>query len=496
VSEGPYHPTLDEFKALAASANLIPVYREVLADLETPVAALCKIEDGNSAFLLESVEGGQLGRYSFIGSSPSVVFQAKDRTIRVKEDGAEREYTLESGDPLHELQQLMARYKAAPVPGLPSFYGGAVGYLGYDMVHHFENIPLTGKDDPSFPDCLFMVTDSVVLFDHVNHKMKVVANAHVRGNPEEAYREATEQIDRLVKRLNAPLRRWGFGARRKTPLEIQFNRDREDFYRAVEKSREHIIAGDIFQVIASLRQEIQIEASPLDVYRALRTVNPSPYMFYLKYGDIHLAGSSPEILVKLEGSRVQYRPLAGTRWRGKTEEEDKAIAQSLLADPKECAEHIMLVDLGRNDIGRVCKYKSVDVTELMVIERYSHVMHIVSNIEGELDPQYNPYDLLRAVFPAGTVSGAPKVRAMQIIDELEPTRRGPYGGAVGYFGFSGDLDTGIILRTILFKGNRAYVQSGAGVVYDSKPEYEYTECLNKARGLIKAIEMAECGEIG
>jgi len=477
-----YRPGLEEFKEKARSANLIPVYREILADLETPVSALLKIDQGASAFLLESVEGGQLGRYSFFGANPSIVFQAKGKEIHIQEGIYERKFELEQGDPLHELEKLMARYTAVPTPDLPPFFGGAVGYLSYDMVNFFENIPLSGKDDMGFPDCLFLITDSIVLFDHVNHTMKVVVNAHVQGDAEGAYRQATKQIDRLISKLNAPLKRRGFGARHGAPLQVQFNRDQADFHEAVEKCRRHIIAGDIFQAIVSMRQEIKIHSSPLDVYRALRTVNPSPYMFYLRHGDLRLAGSSPEILVKLEGGRVQYRPLAGTRWRGKTEEEERA-------------EHVMLIDLGRNDIGRVCRYNTVEVTELMAIERYSHVMHIVSNIEGELDERYNPYDLMRAVFPAGTVSGAPKVRAMQIIDQLEPTRRGPYGGAVGYFGFSGSLDSGIILRTILFNGNRAYVQSGAGIVYDSRPEYEFTECLNKARGLVEAIELAEQGRI-
>ncbi len=495
MTEPVYHPSLEEFKEKARSANLIPVYREILADLETPVSALIKIDEGTSAFLLESVEGGQLGRYSFIGANPSIVFQSKGRQVQIQEGAHERTFKLKQGDPLHELEKLMARYTTAPAPELPPFFGGAVGYLSYDMVHFFENIPLSGKDDMGFPECLFLITDSIVLFDHVNHTMKVVANAHVQGDIQEAYRQATGQIDELVRKLNAPLRRRGFGADNNEPLDIQFNRNREDFFQAVDQCRRHIIAGDIFQAIVSLRQQMPIHASALDVYRALRTVNPSPYMFFLKHGNLRIAGSSPEILVKLDRGRVQYRPLAGTRWRGKTEEEDRAIALALLEDPKERAEHVMLIDLGRNDIGRVCRYNTVKVTELMAIERYSHVMHIVSNIEGELDSKYNPYDVMRAVFPAGTVSGAPKVRAMQIIDELEPTRRGPYGGAVGYFGFSGSLDSGIILRTILFNGDQAYVQSGAGVVYDSQPEYEYNECLNKAKGLIKAIELAERGRI-
>ena len=495
MDDSGYYPNFEQFSEKAKDYNLIPVYREILADLETPVAALWKIDDGESAFLLESVESGKLGRYSFIGAEPSIVFTAKDRTVTIRAGAYTRKIDLEPDrDPLHELQELMSQYKAAPAPELPPFYGGAVGYLSYDMVHFFENIPLNGKDDLAFPDCLFLITDSIIIFDHVNHTMKVLANAHVQdGNAEEAYKHATEKIEALIRKLNAPLRVRRFGARRDTPLQVDFNRDKEDYMRAVDRCREYIVAGDIFQAIVSLRQEVTTRSPTLDVYRALRTVNPSPYMFYIKHGDYRLAGSSPEILVKLEGNRVQYRPLAGTRWRGKTDEEDLQIAEELLDDPKERAEHIMLVDLGRNDVGRVCRYKTVEVTELMRVEHYSHVMHIVSNIIGQLDPKHTPYDLMRAVFPAGTVSGAPKVRAMQIIDELEPTRRGPYGGAVGYFGFSGNLDSGIILRTILFNGPKAYVQSGAGIVYDSNAEYEYNECMNKGRGLIKAIELAERG---
>ncbi len=495
MTERRYFPAMQEFQARAEQANLIPVYSEVMADLETPVSALLKIDRGDSAFLLESVESGMLGRYSFIGANPTVFFEAKGRKIRIERGGELKEYETSERDPLEDLKQLMQKYQPAPAPDLPPFYGGAVGYLSYDMVHFFENIPMTGEDDLNLPDMLFMVTDTILIFDHVSKKIKVVANAFIDGDAEEAYQEAKRKIDALVEKLEGPLPDHGFGADGAAPIEVEFNRTRENFCQGVEKCREHIIAGDIFQVILSMRQKMQIDASALDVYRALRTVNPSPYMFYIRRGDLCLVGSSPEILVKLDKGRVRYRPLAGTRWRGETEEEDQRIAEELLADPKERAEHVMLIDLGRNDIGRVCKYHTVEVTELMVVERYSHVMHIVSNIEGEIDPRYNPYDLMRAVFPAGTVSGAPKVRAMQIIDEQEPTRRGPYGGAVGYFGFSGNLDSGIILRTIVMKDNTAYVQSGAGVVYDSRPEYEYNECLNKARGLVRAIEMAQKGSI-
>jgi anthranilate synthase component 1 len=340
-----------------------------------------------------------------------------------------------------------------------------------------------------------VITDSIVVFDHLNHLITVVSNAHVEGDPEEAYQSSIRQVDALVAKLAKPVHDVRFGVGHVGELEVKANRSKEDFMRSVEKCKQHIVAGDIFQVIASVRREVKVYSSPFDVYRALRVINPSPYMYYCKMGDLRIAGSSPETLVSLNQGKVRYRPLAGTRWRGKTKEEDEALAEGLLNDPKERAEHIMLVDLGRNDIGRVCKFNTVHVDELMAIERYSHVMHIVSNVVGDMDPKYTPFDLLRAVFPAGTLTGAPKVRAMQIIDETEPTRRGIYGGALGYFSFSGDLDMAIILRTVVFRGNVATLQSGAGIVLDSDPEYEWNECANKAMGLIRAIEMAERGDL-
>jgi anthranilate synthase component 1 len=488
-------PTLEEFKAKARKYSLIPVYREILADLETPVSAFCKIDDGDYSFLLESVEGGQLGRYSFLGSNPSIIFRSKGDRLTVTEQGRVKALDIREGDALDELKRILDRYRVAPDPNLPPFHGGAVGFVAYDMIRYFEEIPLRAEDDLDHPDTCFVVTDSILIFDHVNHVIKVVANAHVDADPEAAYGDATRQIDALIAKLSSPLRDLRFGVGRKDPLSVETNRTREEYLKAVRRSKEYIVAGDIFQVIMSVRRQVRIYSSPFDVYRALRVVNPSPYMFYLKMGDVRLAGSSPEILVKLADGKVRYRPLAGTRQRGETEEEDRALADELLRDAKERAEHVMLVDLGRNDIGRVCKFDTVRVDELMTIERYSHVMHIVSNVVGEMDPKHTPYELLRAVFPAGTLSGAPKVRAMQIIDELEPTRRGIYGGAVGYFSFSGNIDFGIILRTIVFRGSMASVQAGAGIVADSDPEREWNECTNKAKGLLRAIEMAENGEI-
>jgi len=489
------YPTLEEFREKAKRFNLIPVYREILADLETPVSAFCKIDDGDYSYLLESVEAGQLGRYSFLGSNPSIIFRSKGNRVSITQRGKVTTLEITDGDALDELKKILDKYRVSPDPNLPPFHGGAVGFVAYDMIRYFEEIDLQSEDDLDHPDTCFVVTDSILIFDHVNHVIKVVANAHVEGDPEAAYRGAVSQIDALIAKLSAPLRDLRFGVGRREELAVETNRTRDDYMDAVRRSKEYIVAGDIFQVIMSVRRQARIYSSPFDVYRALRVVNPSPYMFYLKMGDLRLAGSSPEILVKLEEGQVRYRPLAGTRRRGETEEEDRALAEELLADAKERAEHVMLVDLGRNDIGRVCKFDTVRVSELMTIERYSHVMHIVSNVVGEMDPKHTPVELLRAVFPAGTVSGAPKVRAMQIIDEQEPTRRGIYGGAAGYFSFSGNLDFGIILRTIVFRGQTASVQAGAGIVADSDPAFEWDECANKARGLLRAIEMAERGEV-
>ena len=490
--DGRYHPNYEEFASLANQGNLIPVYREILADLETPVSALSKLDRGDSAFLLESVEGGEiLGRNSFLGVDPRLIVTVKNDTITTIEGQQVRSHPLGGSDPLLELEKIMSPYKAVDILNLPPFTGGLVGYLGYDMVNYFEKLPMMENDSLDAPDALFFLVDTLLLFEHASHTIKIVANAYIQDSVKDAYKEAQARIDATIGALQRPHSMLRFGSGRKPPIDFQSNRTKEDYCKAVEKCKEYIAAGDIFQVVISQRRELEIESPPFDIYRSLRTINPSPYMFYLKHKDLHIAGSSPELLVKKVGRNVRYRPIAGTRPRGRNTTEDNALEWELLNDPKECAEHIMLVDLGRNDIGRVCKYHTVKANELMVIERYSHVMHIVSDITGELKDDKSAFDLLRACFPAGTLTGAPKIRAMEIIAEQEPTKRGPYGGAIGYIGFSGNMDTGIIIRTVTIKNQKAMIQAGAGIVADSDPEKEYQECCNKSQGMLGAIELAE-----
>jgi anthranilate synthase component 1 len=488
-----YVPTLDAFKAKASQGNLIPVYREIMADLETPVSAFLKLAQGDYSFLLESVEGGEKwGRYCFLGSEPSIIFQSKGRRVEIRRDGLCE--VQEGVDPLDALKRLMRDYHPVEVEGLPRFFGGAVGYLSYDMVRFFERLPDQTVDDLQLPEALFMITDTIVIFDHMLQKIKVVSNALVDGPPEKAYQQAIAKIEQIISRLRQPLPpRPARPPMAPGPLAVTSNFTKEAYERVVERAKEYIRAGDIIQVVPSQRFQAQIDVDPFDIYRTLRTVNPSPYMFYLRCGDLKLVGSSPEVMVRLEGSLIELRPIAGTRRRGRSPAEDLAIAEELLRDPKERAEHIMLVDLGRNDVGRVAKIGSVKVTELLVIEKYSHVMHLVSHVIGELAEGKDCYDVMRATFPQGTVSGAPKVRAMEIIEEFEPTKRGPYAGAVGYFSFSGNMDTCIALRTLTVKGNTAYLQAGGGVVADSVPALEYEETLNKAQALLRAIELARMG---
>jgi anthranilate synthase component 1 len=489
-------PTLSEFIELSSKGNTIPVYGEMLADLETPVSAFLKVRKEPFSFLLESVEGGEImARYSFIGTEPFMCFSSKGNVVRIEQGESVTERRLNPAeDPLHVLQSIMGKFKFVPLHGLPRFCGGAVGYIAYDMVRFFERLPEIAEDDLQLPDCYFMLTDTVIIFDHVMRKMKVLVNAHIEGDAKSAYERAVEKIERTMKKLQEG--QLNIKPQKACEAElpsITSNMSRDSFMDIVRRAKGYIAAGDCIQVVLSQRLKTKVCVDDFNIYRALRSINPSPYMFYLTFGDIRLIGSSPEILVTCIDGHVRTRPLAGTRPRGKTPEEDKALEIELLNDEKERAEHIMLVDLGRNDIGRVCKIGTVKVTELMQVERYSHVMHIYSTVEGELDERWTPYDLLRASFPAGTVSGAPKVRAMEIIEELEPTRRGPYAGAVGYFSFSGNMDTAITIRTIVMKGKDAYVQAGAGIVADSIPQREYEETMNKARALIKAIEMAHKG---
>lgn len=491
-------PDRDEFKRLCSKGNLVPVYREILADLETPVSAFLKL-GGKPSFLLESVVGGEKwARYSFLGSRPSKVIRCRGRKVEIKENGRDPSL-FEADDPIEVLKKEISKYRPVEVGGLPRFFGGLVGYIGYDMVRFFERMPDLSRRGLDFPDMFFMVTDTMLIFDSLKQKIKVLSNAHVEGkDPDEAYREAEEKIGDIIERLRKPadadrIRNGEVGAPDREREFISSFGTKGSFEEAVIKAKEFVMAGDVVQVVLSQRFERESAAGPFDIYRALRVINPSPYMYYLDTGDAKIVGSSPEILVRLDGKTVVLRPIAGTRRRGDTESEDRALEEELKRDPKELAEHIMLVDLGRNDVGRVARMGSVKVTELTAVERYSHVMHLVSNVEGELEKGLDAFDVLRASFPAGTVTGAPKVRAMEIIEELEPTRRGPYAGAVGYISYSGNMDTCITIRTILIKDGKVYVQSGAGIVADSDPEREYMETVNKALAMMQAVDMAEKG---
>jgi len=488
-----YFPDIETFSKLSLHGNLIPVYREIMADMDTPVTALKKLDDGHYSFLLESIEGGEKwGRYSFIGSTPSQIIRSKGNVIEIIQNG--KTETITSEDPLDCIRTTLAKYSPVEVKGLPRFLGGAVGYLGYDMVRHFENLPDSKPATLDAYDSFFLITDTIVIFDSVSQKIKVVSNAHMDGeiSAELAYQAATEKIETLIKRLRTPLSTGTTCPTGKT-VQLRSNVSREEFEASVIKAKEYVHSGDIIQVVLSQRFSGELSADPFDIYRVLRTLNPSPYMFFLRLDDTVIAGASPEVMVRKEGLRVELRPIAGTRPRGATAEFDELLALELLADPKERAEHVMLVDLGRNDLGRVCATGTVNVSELMVIERYSHVMHIVSNVRGVLEGNRDAFDLVRATFPAGTLSGAPKIRAMQIIDELEPARREIYGGAVGYFSFDGNMDLAITIRTLVIKDGKVHLQAGAGIVADSDPAAEWQETVNKGMAVMKAIEIAEAG---
>jgi anthranilate synthase component 1 len=487
------YPTLEQFKVLAGQGNLVPVYREIVADLETPLTLFSKLEGQKNAFLLESAEkGGKFSRYSFLGANPSMTLTADRGHYQVIENGISREFH-SSRDPLTELQEIMAKYKPVPHGDLPLFYGGAVGYLAYESATYFEKtVPRAKKDDLQLPDAVFGLSDTLYIFDHQSRKILLVANAHIQTTPEVAYQEAVQKIEGMKSLLLNPLNSSFLESQPSLPeLSPQVNMTQEHYLSMTAEMQEYIKSGDIFQVVPSQRFEVPFAGKPLDLYRALRTVNPSPYMFCLQYGEYALVGASPEVHARCENGLVTIRPIAGTRPRGTTPEKDEALAQELLADPKERAEHVMLVDLARNDVGRVCEFQSVTVTDFMTIERYSHVMHIVSNVIGKLHSEMTSYDVMRATFPAGTVSGSPKVRAMQIIAEQEPTCRGSYAGAVGYFGFSGNLDSCIALRTALLKNGKAYVQAGGGLVADSTPLGEYQESVNKAKATMKSLAVAQ-----
>ncbi len=490
-----YKPTLAQFHECAKKGNLVPVCKVIMADFETPVSAFFKLAENNPyAFLLESVEQGEkLGRYSFIGCDPSHIFICRGKQVIEVRGYEQIQHPLDNErDPLSVLKQFIRRFKPVPVDEIPPFFGGLVGYMNYEMTQYFERLEFQNRDDYNIPDAVFYFADTVVAFDHFQRTITVITNVLIDGSPEHAYHQAVKRIDDVVAKLQTPLPRIPFGGGRATPLEIKTNWEKEDFQKAVDASLEHIRAGDIFQIQVGIRNEVELTSGPLHVYRALRRINPSPYTFYFRYENLCLVGGSPEILVKLTQNHVVYRPIAGTRRRGKTQEEDLYLEKILRNDPKEQAEHVMLVDLGRNDIGRVCEYHTVKVTDLMYVERYSHVMHLVSNVEGDLTENNDAFSLMRAVFPAGTVTGAPKIRSMEIIEKLEPTRRGPYAGAVGWFGLSGDMDFCITLRTIATIGNKAYWQASAGIVADSDRELEYKEVMNKSQAMRRAIEMAEC----
>ncbi len=505
-------PTLPEFLQLAERGNLIPVTRRLLADFETPLSAYWKLRGQGESFLFESVEGGEhLGRYSFVGCNPRAVIKQTGDRVEVIEGGRVRETfqvvprsKAAAGAPqdpsivadgLEVVQRLLARFKPVPMPGLPRFTGGAVGFLGYEFIHDVEPVvPRPKHDELGTPTLYFLITDELLIFDRVAQTLTVLVNAIIEPGqkPEEAYENAVGEIERLTALLEQPVENHPVGLPAEVPpVPFVSNTTPEAFYANVRKAKEFIVAGDIIQVVGSQRFSTPVKAQAFDLYRAARSINPSPYMFLLELEGFALVGASPELHVRCVDRQVEIRPIAGTRARGKTEAEDESNARDLLADPKERAEHVMLVDLARNDIGRVCEYGSVHVRELMVVERYSHVMHIVSQVEGRLSADRNAYDLMRMTFPAGTLSGAPKIRAMQLISELEGTTRGPYGGCVGYFGFNGNSDHCITIRTALLKDGRAYVQAGGGWVNDSTPEAEFQETVNKSKAMLKAVALAE-----
>jgi anthranilate synthase component 1 len=474
-----YYPTLEDVKKLRGQGNLVPICRDIIADLETPVSAFLKINRGGYSFLLESVEGGQrIARYSFIGTEP----------YRVMTGDAKN-----GDDPLPSIAAEISRYKIIPIEGLPRFCGGAVGYASYETATRFEKLPSPENDILNVPESLFMFVDTMLVYDHVTHMIKVISLARLDKDIDRAYQDAVKKIDDMVNRLNQPLPSQDSKRPDMTVSDddITSNFHRKDFEKSVSKVKDYITEGEAIQVVISQRLSRPTSATPFEIYRALRTINPSPYMYFLDLKDFHIIGASPEVLVRVEDDIVTTRPLAGTRPRGTSPAHDKALEEELTADEKERAEHIMLVDLGRNDIGRVSEPGTVQVSELMEVEKYSHVMHIVSNVQGKLRGELTAFDAFKACFPAGTVSGAPKIRAMQIIAEMEPDKRGPYAGAVGYFSFSGNMDMAITIRTIVMQQEKVYVQAGCGIVYDSVPEKEYEETMNKARAMLRAINEAE-----
>jgi len=487
-----YYPDKEEFIQLASRANMLTVYRKILIDTETPISIFQKIKSNKFSYLLESAEGdGKLARYSFIGINPFLVFQSKGFKIEIiKEDKKIVLYE----NPLLYLRKLFDNFKIIPIEGLPRFFGGGVGYFGYDLVRFIEKLSKKAIDDLDIPDCLLTFAGTILVFDHLTHQLWIIANIPLnKVSAEVAYEQAVSKIQRVISKIKKSSRSEEFKKRSKVDsnLLLKSNITREKFVQKVKRAKEYILAGDVFQVVLSQRLSRKVKVHPFEIYRSLRSLNPSPYMYYLNYGEIQVVGASPEPLVRLTGELVESKPIAGTRPRGKNEIEDTELEKEMLNDEKEKAEHTMLVDLARNDLGRICCPGTVRVSDFMKVEKFSHVMHLVSEVEGKIQPNKNAFDVLEACFPAGTVSGAPKVRAMEIIDELEPHCRGPYAGAVGYIGFNGNMDTCITIRTIIFKGNQAYVQAGAGIVADSIPEREYKETLNKSKAMLEAIDLAE-----
>lgn len=488
------HPTYKEFCALAKHGNLIPVYQELLMDLETPLSFFKRLERDQYSFLLESVEGSERwARYSFLGTRPFRIFKARSKQVEIIERGISKK--LDSDDPLKILEELLQGCRPVAVPGVPPFFGGALGYVSYNAVEQFHEIANSKSDPLGMPEIFFVFVQTLVAFDNLKHTIKVIDNVQLTQdtNLRRAYDASLTRIRKVISSLQKKPR--GIEPRdvtqNKNNRRFRSNLTERGFENAVSKAKEYIKAGDVIQVVLSQRLETETSTDPFEIYRALRFVNPSPYMFYLELEDLRVIGSSPETMVRLTGDTIELRPIAGTRRRGATPEEERELEADLLADPKERAEHIMLVDLGRNDVGRVAEIGTVEVNELMEIERYSHVIHIVSNVRGKLAAGKTPFDLFVSAFPAGTVSGAPKIRAMQIISELEPQKRGLYAGAIGYFGYNGNLDTCIVIRTIVMKGEKVYITAGAGIVADSDPKMEYQETLNKARAMLKAVDLAE-----
>ena len=475
-----YYPSLEQVESYQGKANLVPVYREINADMETPVSAYLKVANGPYSYLLESVEGGErMARYSFIGAEPQKVIKT----------GASEE--LGEIDPLIPVEEMLSEYKLADVDYLDKFNGGAVGYITYDAVRYFEELPAPEVDPLGLPESIFMLSTTYLVFDHLRHKIKVVSHAHLKGDAKLAYKEAVGRIEKVIRRLKSFPNMPQPNLEMQSDVDIEFNMNLEYYENMVNKTRDYIVAGDVIQTVVAQRMSRPTSAHPFQIYRSLRAVNPSPYMYYLDMGEFQIVGASPELLVQVVDGKVAVHPIAGTRRRGGDESEDIALEEELRTDEKERAEHVMLLDLGRNDVGRVSKPGTVEVTQALDIERYSHVIHLVSHVTGQLRDEYTNYDALRACFPAGTVSGAPKIRAMEIIAELEPHRRGVYAGAVGYFDFSGNMDTAIAIRTLVVKDGVAYVQAGGGIVYDSNPQDEYMETIHKASAALRAIDEAE-----